>query len=317
MALIPIYIGAHSSLKQKMESMSSRDAYMAPFVGSVVLFGLYVLFRFFHKDYINLLLSTYFVMFGILALATTIRPIFEKIFPKMVRKNNPYTISTPKFVDRFLSEPWELKFDGVDIISVIVASVIGVWYAATKNWIANNFLGLSFSIQAISLISLGSYQVGCILLGGLFFYDIFWVFGTEVMVSVAKSFDAPIKLVFPKNIFASEYQFSMLGLGDIVIPGLLIALLLRFDKRSQKGKKGGFKKTLFHACFIGYILGLATTIFVMHTFQAAQPALLYLVPYCILSSAITAAAKGQFSALLAYSEENPVTKKEAKAAKKK
>ena len=39
------------------------------------------------------------------------------------------------------------------------------------------------------------------------------------MVSVAKSFDAPIKLVFPKNIFASEYQFSMLGLGDIVIPG--------------------------------------------------------------------------------------------------
>lgn len=27
-----------------------------------------------------------------------------------------------------------------------------------------------------------SLQVGCILLGGLFFYDIFWVFGTDVMV---------------------------------------------------------------------------------------------------------------------------------------
>ena len=39
------------------------------------------------------------------------------------------------------------------------------------------------------------------------------------MVTVAKSFDAPIKLLFPKNIFAAEYQHSMLGLGDIVIPG--------------------------------------------------------------------------------------------------
>lgn len=81
-------------------------------------------------------------------------------------------------------------------------------------------------------------------------------------------------------------------------------------KNHKKNKKGGFKKTLFHACFIGYILGLATTIFVMHTFQAAQPALLYLVPYCIFASAATAAAKGQFSALLAYSEETPVAKKE-------
>lgn len=28
--------------------------------------------------------------------------------------------------------------------------------------------------------------------------DIFWVFATPVMVSVAKNFDAPIKLLFPR-----------------------------------------------------------------------------------------------------------------------
>lgn len=33
------------------------------------------------------------------------------------------------------------------------------------------------------MLSLGSYTIGCILLGGLFFYDIFWVFGTDVMVT--------------------------------------------------------------------------------------------------------------------------------------
>ena len=32
------------------------------------------------------------------------------------------------------------------------------------------------------------------MLWGLFFYDIFWVFGTDVMVTVAKLADAPIKL---------------------------------------------------------------------------------------------------------------------------
>lgn len=93
------------------------------------------------------------------------------------------------------------------------------------------------------MLSLGSYSIGCILLGGLFFYDIFWVFGTDVMVTgifpffslfktllkllVAKSFDAPIKLLFPKDIFAEVFEFSMLGLGDIVIPGSISFFILR------------------------------------------------------------------------------------------
>ncbi|WOG86068.1 hypothetical protein DCAR_0205265 [Daucus carota subsp. sativus] len=37
------------------------------------------------------------------------------------------------------------------------------------------------------------------------------------MVSVAKSFDAPIKLLFP----TSDAAHSMFGLGDIVIPGTM------------------------------------------------------------------------------------------------
>lgn len=44
------------------------------------------------------------------------------------------------------------------------------------------------------------------------------------MITVAKKVDAPIKLVFK-----SSSGFSMLGLGDIVVPGLLMALALRFD----------------------------------------------------------------------------------------
>jgi len=133
------------------------------------------------------------------------------------------------------------------------------------------------------------------------------------MVTVAKSFDAPIKLLFPKQLFAENLEFSMLGLGDIVIPGVFIALLLRFDsKRSDKKKV--FSKLYFYTCYIAYFLGLLTTIGIMHIFKAAQPALLYLVPACIGSSFFLALIRGELSQLLAYEEEQkkPEKKQEKK-----
>jgi len=162
-------------------------------------------------------------------------------------------------------------------------------------------------------LSLGSYRVGIILLSGLFFYDIFWVFGTDVMVSVAKQFDAPVKLLFPKDIFAEEYKFSMLGLGDIVIPGIFIALLLRFDAsraNPQQKANNTYSRPYFYVCFFSYFLGLLSTIGVMHFFQAAQPALLYLVPACLGSSFLLSVIRGEVASLFAYSEEQTPPKKE-------
>lgn len=93
----------------------------------------------------------------------------------------------------------------------------------------NNIFGIAFSISGIKAISLPNFKIGFILLWGLFFYDIFWVYGTDVMVSVAKAVDAPIKLLFPKDYSVTPYKFSMLGLGDIVIPGIFVGLSLKYD----------------------------------------------------------------------------------------
>lgn len=38
------------------------------------------------------------------------------------------------------------------------------------------------------------------------------------MESVARDFEAPIKIVWPKDMGASA-NFTLLGLGDIVLPG--------------------------------------------------------------------------------------------------
>lgn len=76
---------------------------------------------------------------------------------------------------------------------------------------------------------MGNFKNGSIMLVGLFFYDIFFVFGTDVMLTVAKSIDAPIKILFPTDWSTEPPKFSLLGLGDIVIPGIFMAMCLRYD----------------------------------------------------------------------------------------
>lgn len=86
-------------------------------------------------------------------------------------------------------------------------------------------------------------------------------------------------VVFPRDLVVTGFSstnFAMLGLGDIVIPGIFVALLLRFDNSQKKGRQ-----TYFIAGYAAYIIGLVTTMVVMHVFKHAQPALLYLVPACL------------------------------------
>lgn len=97
-----------------------------------------------------------------------------------------------------------------------------------KNWVANNVFGISFSIIGIEQVILPNFKIGFILLWLLFFYDIFWVYCTDVMISVAKNLDVPIKLIFPTQIEDATKK-NMLGLGDIVIPGIFLSLCLKYD----------------------------------------------------------------------------------------
>ena len=106
------------------------------------------------------------------------------------------------------------------------------------------------------------------------------------MVTVARGIDAPIKLLSPKP--GSKVDFAMLGLGDVVVPGLVIALCLRFDLYRHVQRNPGkdvtrysrFNRIYFWTGIVSYIIGLVTTMVVMHHFKAAQPALLYLSPAC-------------------------------------
>jgi len=116
------------------------------------------------------------------------------------------------------------------------------------------------------------------------------------MVKVATSLDIPIKLLWPKSLtFSDARGFTMLGLGDVVIPGIFIGLCLRWDFHCSRQNSSGssFSKPYFYASLAAYNVGLIITMSVMHIFGKAQPALLYLSPACILSLFMTATLRGE------------------------
>ncbi|KAJ5502666.1 Peptidase A22B signal peptide peptidase [Penicillium fimorum] len=131
----------------------------------------------------------------------------------------------------------------LDIISGIFAlSAVGYFAFVANPWWLTNFLGFCFCYGTLQFMSPSTFWTGTLIMGSLFFYDIYFVFFTPLMVTVATKLDVPIKLLFPRPPTSRDapgaVPLAMLGLGDIVIPGMMIGLALRFDLFLYYQRKG-------------------------------------------------------------------------------
>ncbi|KAJ3189859.1 hypothetical protein HDU85_000143 [Gaertneriomyces sp. JEL0708] len=346
MAVVPIYYGSIAGLtfqrkpktrkgeqaesdsedeseSEEPEFFSLQDAYMFPVIGSLVLVSLYLVFKFLNKEYLNALFTAYFSILGIGAVMKSGLAITRAFTRRDIK--GEYRIDLWKHGKEIASHHFGLYHLFLFLVSVLIAAT----YATTKHWTLNNIYGEAFAASSIQLLKLDSFKTGIALLSCLFVYDVFWVFGTDVMVTVAQGFEAPIKVLWPKDIFeltrqgffgVEKVQFTLLGLGDIVLPGIFVALCLQFDyhlyTRTTEGQKKprslSFSKPYFTVAMVLYILGLATTVTVMHVFHAAQPALLYLSPACIASVLVTGAFRGELKDVWAFAPAEEGNKKECK-----
>lgn len=222
--------------------------------------------------------------------------------------------------DPFVSRCCSKSFTRLQGMLLFTCSFIVVSWLVSGHWILNNMLGISICIAFVSHVRLPNIKICAMLLLCLFVYDIFWVFyserffGANVMVSVAtqqasnpmhtvanslslpglqlitKKLELPVKIVFPRNLLGgvvpgeSAADFMMLGLGDMAIPGMLLALVLCFDYRKSRdtvnlselrSSKG--HKYIWYA-LPGYAIGLVTALAAGVLTHSPQPALLYLVP---------------------------------------
>ncbi|CEQ39634.1 SPOSA6832_01167 [Sporobolomyces salmonicolor] len=322
---------------EEVDRLTAEDAYLFPVFGSVVLFALFVAFKYLDKALLNKILGYYLAVMSVGALARTAARGLKAVWGVKRLKTMDKLADAGSSVNTVEALAEEELGRAIPVHLHPPAPPRPSARQYTGHWVLSNLVALAFAYNAISLLYLDSFLTGAILLSGLFLYDIWWVFGSpavfgpgaDVMVSVAKNFNAPIKIVFPKEL-ATASDFTLLGLGDIVLPGVFLALALRFDyhlalKRAPSSASApprpssAFPKRYFSSCFGAYIAGLATTIFVMHTFRAAQPALLYLSPACIGSVVLTAWARGEVKEMWGWidGEEDEKAKKAEEAERKK
>ncbi|KAL6575340.1 Signal peptide peptidase-like 1 [Orobanche minor] len=243
---------------------------------------------------------------------------------------SPYTVRVKSHFglpDPYISRCCSKSFTRIQSILLLICVALVVTWLVTGHWILYNLLGVSLCIAFVSHVRLPNIKICAMLLVCLFVYDVFWVFyserffGANVMVSVAtqqasnpvhtvanslslpglqlitRKLELPVKIVFPRNMVGGALpgnttsDYMMLGLGDMAIPSMILALVLCFDH--QKGRNStigldalpskGFK--YFWHTLAGYAVGLFTALAAGILTRSPQPALLYLVP-CTLGPII-------------------------------
>ncbi|OLN96490.1 Intramembrane protease 2 [Colletotrichum chlorophyti] len=110
------------------------------------------------------------------------------------------------------------------ILGLNLAVVTVATYYISGSPFLSNLMGYGFCYGSFLIMSPTTFATGSLVLMGLFVYDIVMVFYTPYMITVATKLDVPIKLQFQ-----SAAKSSILGLGDIVVPGIVMCLALRFD----------------------------------------------------------------------------------------
>lgn len=181
-AALTVYVGSWRSLRGgedggpgggPQESMSTADAMRFPLVGSCVLFGLFLCFKFLPKALVNMLLAGYITVIGAFVVVGAVLPFAERLFPSKLRDKVLKLGRLPR-IPYVNPDPVDLELTVPEAALAGPALAVGVWYFATKNWVANNVLGLALSIVGVEAMSLGSMKNAAILLAGLFVYDVFW-----------------------------------------------------------------------------------------------------------------------------------------------
>jgi len=285
--------------------LQSKQALMLPLGASVSLLTMFLFF-----DYLQVIFSIFTAVMAFTALFLLSDDLFTNI-----------TTTTAAILSRCIQTQTTSQTckNSTSTLRKVLAftfslAMTGYW-ALTSHWLVMDLLGVALCVMMISFLRIPNLKTGFILLLGLLFYDVFWVFGTSyffkrnVMLelatknsknpirivaerviqiqpestldkSIVKELVLPGKLVFPSY----GYQgYSMLGLGDIVMPGILVSFLYTLTSR-----------VYYRTSLLGYFLGLCMASLAIDLTGAAQPALLYLVPCILIPVSLRAVCRGQF-----------------------
>lgn len=171
---------------------------------------------------------------------------------------------------------------------IVLTVVWAVYRRVSFAWIGQDILGIALIITVLQIVRVPNLKVGTVLLSCAFMYDIFWVFVSKwwfhesVMIVVARGDKSgedgiPMLLKIPR-MFDPWGGYSIIGFGDIILPGLVVTFSLRFDWLANKKLQAGY----FVWAMSAYGLGLLITYVALNLMDGhGQPALLYIVPFML------------------------------------
>ena len=189
-----------------------------------------------------------------------------------------------------------LDLNFFEIISVVISGALIAIYFLTRHYILNDIICFCLAFTTLSFIILKSFLLCFVCLFAFFIYDTFWVFYSEkiftenVMVVAATSIQIPIKIEFPILFSNNPIKNCMLlGLGDILLPGMVIKYCRRFDllkKKMEKKKLGQRKKktkmNFYSFNLLLYFISVVLAMIMMFVFDHGQPVLFYISPIFII-----------------------------------
>ncbi|KAL5727431.1 Signal peptide peptidase-like 2 [Ranunculus cassubicifolius] len=268
------YVNTDDTSASGVVDINTLSAVLFVVIASCFLVMLYKLM----SDWFILILVVLFCIGGIEGLQTCLVALLYRWF-----KNAG---------DTFIKVP---LFGPVSHLTLAVSPfciAFAVLWAAKRDisfaWIGQDILGIALIVTVLQIVRVPNLKVGAVLLGCAFLYDIFWVFVSKklfhesVMIVVARGDKSnedgiPMLLKIPR-MFDPWGGYSIIGFGDILLPGLVIAFSLRYDWLSNKSLRAGY----FLWAMMAYGLGLLITYVALNLMDGhGQPALLYIVPFTL------------------------------------
>ena len=283
-AFIYVYLSTYMKLNFKFvkEVQQASDIkwyhiFYSVLFGSCLLLSIY-LFRKYILIILNILIGFESWLCIHYAFLFFILQIGKKIFSNLKHKE----MNHKKCKILFDMTPYE-------IISAFISCIIVMFYFITRHWILNNIICFCLAFTTLSFIILKSFMLCFLCLFLFFIYDTFWVFFSErifnenVMVVAATSIQVPIKIEFPILFSNNPIKNCMLlGLGDILLPGLIIKYSRRFDLIYEKINKKKKYISFFKYNLILYFISVALAMIMMFVFNHGQPVLFYISPIFII-----------------------------------
>lgn len=286
-------------------------------IGFIAFAGVFLTILFYVKAGVAVLVPVLFAVAGTTALAqVAVAPALHAFVPAVASRQLP--LSFP--LSWLIEEPVPLA----ELVGLVPSAALAIgWYVHRRTWWpVQDAMGVALCFVFLRSVQLPNLKVATVLLSLAFCYDIFFVFlsplvfGRSVMEDVATGGPAaytrrdypgidycerypheiaaciepepmPMLLVLPRVLTWLRGE-SMLGLGDIILPGMVLSFALRFDYAPKTvGGANYFKKA-----GIGYAVGLAMANAAVTLMDMGQPALMYLVPSTLGTLIVTSRRNG-------------------------